>query len=64
VAIVTLGVSQYTPGNAGYHDTPTLDGDVDVVYHEEELPVSFIMEPAVGFDDLVGDADDIQMSFK
>jgi hypothetical protein len=51
----------YTPGDAGYHDTSTLDDDVDEVYQEEKLPASFIVDPGAGLDDLVGDADDIQM---
>jgi hypothetical protein len=51
----------HTPNNAGYHDTPTLDVDVDEVYQEEELPPSFIIDPGAGLDDLVGDADDIEM---
>jgi hypothetical protein len=48
----------YTPGDAGYLDTPTLDDDF---YQEEELPPSFIVDPGAGLDDLVGDADDIEM---
>jgi hypothetical protein len=52
----------HTPGNAGYHDTPTLDDDVDEVYQEEELPPSFIIDHDAGLDDLVGDDDDIEMS--
>jgi hypothetical protein len=51
----------HTPGDAGYHDTPTLDDDVDEVYQEEELPPSFIVDHGAGLDDLVGDADDIEM---
>jgi hypothetical protein len=35
-----------------------LDDDADEVYQEEELPPSFIIDPGVGLDDLVGDADD------
>jgi hypothetical protein len=54
----------YTPGDASYHDTPMLDGDTDVVYQEEELPTSFVVEPGEGLDDLVGDADDIQTPAK
>jgi hypothetical protein len=50
-----------TPGDAGYHDTLTLNDDVDEVYEEEELPPSFIIDPDVGLDDLVGDANDIEM---
>jgi hypothetical protein len=46
----------YTSGDAGYHNTPTLDDDVDEVYQEEELPPSFIIDPGAGLDDLVGDA--------
>jgi hypothetical protein len=38
-----------------------LDDDVDEVYQEEELPPSFIVDPGAGLDDLVGDADDIEM---
>jgi hypothetical protein len=41
-----------------YHDTPMLDDDVDEVC-QEELPPSFIINPGVGLDDLVGDVDDI-----
>jgi hypothetical protein len=52
----------HTLGDAGYHDTPTLDDDVDEVYQEEELPPSFVIDPGAGLDDLVGDADDIEMS--
>jgi hypothetical protein len=48
----------HTPGDAGYHDTSTLDDDV---YQEEELPPSFVIDPGAGLDDLVGDADDIEM---
>jgi hypothetical protein len=51
----------HTSGDAGYHDTPTLDDDVYEVYQEEELPPSFIIDLGAGFDDLVGDVDDIQM---
>jgi hypothetical protein len=39
-----------------------LDDDVDEVYQEEELPPSFVIDHGVGLDDLVGDADDIEMS--
>jgi hypothetical protein len=45
----------HTPGNARYHDTLALDGDIDEVYQEEELSASFIMEPNPGLDDLVGE---------
>jgi hypothetical protein len=38
-----------------------LDDDVDEVYQEEELPPSFVIDPGAGLDDLVGDADDIEM---
>jgi hypothetical protein len=51
----------HNPGDAGDHDTPTLDDDVDEVYQEKELPPSFVIDPGVGLDDLVGDADDIEM---
>jgi hypothetical protein len=44
-----------------YHDTPMFDDDVDEVYQEEELPPFFIVDPGAGLDDLVGDADDIEM---
>jgi hypothetical protein len=50
----------YTSGDVGYHNTPTLDDDVDNVY-QEELPPSFIIDPGAGLDDLVGDANDIEM---
>jgi hypothetical protein len=51
----------YTPGDVGYHDTLMLDDDVDEVYQEEEMSPSFIVDPGAGLDDLVGDADDIEM---
>jgi hypothetical protein len=51
----------YTPGDDGYHDTPTLDDDIDEVYQEEELPTSFVVDIGAGLDDLVGDTNDIQM---
>jgi hypothetical protein len=51
----------HTSGDAGYHDTLTLDGDNDQVYQEEELPPSFVIDPGAGLYDLVGDADDIEM---
>jgi hypothetical protein len=51
----------HTLSDAGYHDTSTLDDDVDEVYQEEELSSSFIIDPGAGLDDLVGDADDIEM---
>jgi hypothetical protein len=54
----------YTLGDAGYHDIPTLDDDVDEVYQEEELSASFIIESGVGLSDLVGDTNDIQMPVK
>jgi hypothetical protein len=49
----------YTLGDAGCHDTLTLDDDIHEVYKEEELSASFIIEPGVGLDDLVGEVDDI-----
>jgi hypothetical protein len=51
----------HTPSDVGYHDTPTLD---DEVYQGEELPPSFIVDLGVGLDNLVGDADDIEMNFE
>jgi hypothetical protein len=39
-----------------------LNDDVDEIYQEEELSASFVVDPGAGLDDLVGDADDIQMS--
>jgi hypothetical protein len=51
----------HTLRDAGYHDTLTLDDDVDEVYQEEELSPSFAVDPGAGLDDLVGDADDIEM---
>jgi hypothetical protein len=50
-----------TLGDAGYHDTLMLDDDVDEVYLEEQLPPSFVVNLGVGLDDLVGDADNIEM---
>jgi hypothetical protein len=51
----------HTPSDAGYHDTLMLDDDVDEVYQEEELSPSFVVDPGAGLNDLVGDADDIEM---
>jgi hypothetical protein len=51
----------HTLGDAGYHDTLTLDDDVDEVYQEEELPPSFVVDLGAGLDDLEGGADDIEM---
>jgi hypothetical protein len=34
----------HTPGDAEYHDTLTLDDDVNEVYQEEELPSSFTID--------------------
>jgi hypothetical protein len=50
----------HTLGDVGYHDTLTLDGDVDEVYQEEEWPTSIIVEPSPRLDDLVGDTDYMQ----
>jgi hypothetical protein len=52
----------HTLGDAGYHDTLTLDDDVDEVYQEEEFPPSFTIDPGARLYDLVGDVDDIDMS--
>jgi hypothetical protein len=52
----------HTSGDVGYHDTLTLDDDINEVYQEEELPPSFSIDPDVGLDDLVGDVDGIEMS--
>jgi hypothetical protein len=54
----------HTPGDARYHDTPTLDDGVDEVYQEEELPPSFIVDPGAGLDDLVGDACHCEVKMK
>jgi hypothetical protein len=51
----------HTPGDARYHDTLTLDDDVDEVYQEEKLPPSSTIDSGAGLDDLVGDVDDIEM---
>jgi hypothetical protein len=61
---VTERVCLCTPSDAGYHDTLTLDDDFDEVYQEEKLLASFVVEPGARLDDLVRDADDIQMSIK
>jgi hypothetical protein len=52
----------HTLGDAGNHDTLILDDDVDEVYQEEESPPSFVVDPGAGLDDLVGYANDIEMS--
>jgi hypothetical protein len=52
----------HIPYDVGYYDTPSLDGDIEGVYQEEELPTSFIVEHDLGLDGLAGDADDIQTS--
>jgi hypothetical protein len=48
----------YTLADAGCHDTSVLCGEVDEVYHEEELPTSFIIEPGLGLNGLVVVAND------
>jgi hypothetical protein len=52
-----------TPCDAGYHSTQ-IDGEVDEVYQEEELPTSFVIEPGAGLDSLVGDCDNITVPNK
>jgi hypothetical protein len=37
------------------------DDDIDEVYQEEELPTSFTVDHGAGLDNLVGDADGIEM---
>jgi hypothetical protein len=49
----------HTPNDARYHDTQTLDDDIDEVYQEEEVSCSFIIDPSAGLDDLVANANDI-----
>jgi hypothetical protein len=51
----------HTLCDAGHHDTLMLDDDIDEVYQEEELQPSFVVDPGAGLDDLVGDANDIEM---
>jgi hypothetical protein len=48
----------YTLADVGCHDTSVLCGEVDEVYHEEELPTSFIIEPGLGLNVLVVVAND------
>jgi hypothetical protein len=50
-------------GDTRYHNTPTLNDDIDEVYQEESSS-SFVVEPSVGLEDFVGDVDDIQMHVK
>jgi hypothetical protein len=51
----------HTSGDVGYHDTLRLDDDIDEFYQEEAFPPSFVVNPGVGLNDLVGDADDIEI---
>jgi hypothetical protein len=46
----------YTHTNAAYHFD---DKHVDEIYQEEELPTSFVVEPGVALDSLVGDGDNV-----
>jgi hypothetical protein len=46
----------YTPTDAAYHFD---DEHADEIYQEEELPTSFVVEPGVALDSLVGDDDDV-----
>jgi hypothetical protein len=39
-----------------YHDTLSLNDDIDEVYQEEELTPSFVVDPGAGLNDLVEDA--------
>jgi hypothetical protein len=59
---VNLREQLHTTDDAGYHDTPMLDDDIDEVNQEEELPPSFIVNSGAGLNDVVGDGDDIEMS--
>ena len=46
----------HTPAEAAYH----IENDnVDEVYQEEEIPMSFDIEPGAGLDSLVGGGDDV-----
>jgi hypothetical protein len=46
----------YTPTNSAYHFD---DEQVDESYQGEELPTSFVVEPGVALDSLVGDGADV-----
>jgi hypothetical protein len=46
----------YIPTDAAYHFD---DEHVDEIYQEEELPTSFVVEPATILDSLVGDGVDV-----
>jgi hypothetical protein len=46
----------YTPTDVAYHFD---DEQVDEINQEEELPTSFVVEPSVALDSLVGDGDDV-----
>jgi hypothetical protein len=46
----------YTPTNSAYHFN---DEQVDEIYQEEKLPTSFVIEPGVALDSLVGDGADV-----
>jgi hypothetical protein len=46
----------YTPIDVAYHFD---DEQVDEIYQEEELPTSFVIEPGVALDSLVGDGADV-----
>jgi hypothetical protein len=52
----------HTLDDTRYHDTPTLDDDIDEVYQEEELTPYVIVDPGAGLNDLAGDTDDIEMT--
>jgi hypothetical protein len=54
----------YWTDDVGYRDTPTLDDDIDEILQEEELLASFVVKPGAGLNNLVTDADDIQMLVK
>jgi hypothetical protein len=46
----------YTSTNSAYHFD---DEQVDKIYQEEKLPTSFVVEPGVVLNSLVGDGADV-----
>jgi len=52
----------YTPRQVGYYSQ--FDDEVDEVFQEEELPTSFVIEPGVKLNFLVGDSEDINFPNK
>jgi hypothetical protein len=51
----------HTPGDSGYHENQVLDGELDEVYQDDELPCLFNINPNLTLNSLVSDANDVTL---